>query len=210
MALEKSLLRPLRPVKWPDAATWASVGVPELAKSSGRYYYELELGDEIGDPQIGWATTGFIAAENGRGGEGVGDDEHSWAADGVRNLSWHGGQEQKALWSTLWAAGDIVGCAIDTDVGAMRFSCNGVWCEAAGLRFETRGHAFFPAASLRGQFSFRLAATSWRFGPPPAKEGTTGDAYEALLSADAAVAAAAEAIEGVQTSSPPGVFRRPR
>ena len=54
-----------------------------------RGYYELEimeLDDEC--PQYGFAAPAFAGVLEASG-EGVGDDEHSWAVDGARQRKWH-------------------------------------------------------------------------------------------------------------------------
>ncbi len=76
----------------------------------GCFYWEVEVVDIVGVVQIGVCTEGFEAREDA-GGEGVGDDAWSWAADGVRLLKWH--KAGKAVYGSAWAVGDIVGFAVD-------------------------------------------------------------------------------------------------
>ena len=70
--------------------------------------------------QIGWACTGFESSA--LGGDGVGDDDCSWAYDGCRNKAWHGKDiDYPASTSTIdgegqagiWKADDVIGCAIE-------------------------------------------------------------------------------------------------
>lgn len=160
-----SLLRPLRPLQGGGHDIWLTAGTPSLAKSTGKYYYELRLGRGLGDPQIGWVTTCFEQRVQCTG-EGVGDDEHGWGADGLRNCSWFAGRQAELKWPEAWSAGDVIGCAINLDAGEMSFSCNGYWHPVASLQFNPQGRSLHPAFSLRGDFTLALDSTSWRFAPP--------------------------------------------
>lgn len=68
-----------------DAASFESVRCT-FQVDTGVWYYEVEVVTE-GIMQIGWATkdSKFLNHE----GYGIGDDEHSVAFDGCRQLVWH-------------------------------------------------------------------------------------------------------------------------
>jgi hypothetical protein len=54
--------------------------------------------------------------------KGVGDDELSYAYDGNRIYKWNGSPTR---YGEGWAAGDVIGCLIDLDIGDIRFYRNG-------------------------------------------------------------------------------------
>ena len=88
-------LRALRPKEVPDtASTWITCGVPELARSKGRWYHEVQLQGRFHHPQLGWLTTDFT--EGDMNGSGVGDDAEGWAFDGERQKRWHAAEGQQA------------------------------------------------------------------------------------------------------------------
>lgn len=69
--------------------------------TSGKHYYEIEVAALGGGAsQIGWADLEYVGAS--RDGVGVGDDKHSWAMDGDRELKWHGGLPQSRRWEVAW------------------------------------------------------------------------------------------------------------
>jgi hypothetical protein len=82
--------------------------------SVGSYYYEVQLLSD-GLMQIGWCDaefTGGSELEN----LGVGDDEHSWAFDGLRNICLHNGKETNYLCGNSdcsWTMGETIGCLLD-------------------------------------------------------------------------------------------------
>lgn len=160
-----SVLRPLRPLQGGGCDIWLTAGTPSLAKLTGRYYYELRLGRGLGDPQIGWVTASFEQQDQCTG-DGVGDDENGWGADGLRHCCWIGGHRQELKWPEAWSEGNVVGCAVNLDAGEMSFSCDGCWHPLASLQFNSKGRPLYPAFSLRGDFTLALDSTSWCFTPP--------------------------------------------
>mmetsp|Transcript_35315 Transcript_35315/g.82464 ORF Transcript_35315/g.82464 Transcript_35315/m.82464 type:complete len:777 (+) Transcript_35315:108-2438(+) len=163
----QTLLKPLRPsdLKGVKPDNWLTFGAPGLAKSSGCFYHEVKLGAKIRDTQLGWAALEF-REEAEITGNGIGDDEHSYAADGQRQLRWHKGESVEVSWPSEWKEGDVVGCAIDFDAGEMTFSLNGEWVPEATIEFEPSGREFYPALSLKGGFAMFLPARAWVYDPP--------------------------------------------
>merc|ERR1712150_24493 len=165
-----SKLQPIRPQSIPDRKTWLTAGAKGLLKGNGRFYHEVWLGDDFRGPQLGWLTEQFV--EGDYTGEGVGDDEHGWAADGQRHMRWHCGGTPGVRWPRDWCSGDVIGCALDIEVGIMKFSLAGEWVENAEMRFSTGGHSYFPAVSIEGLFEMHIPRETWQFAPPD-------DGYEA-------------------------------
>lgn len=77
--------------------------------------------------RIGWALPSSCPSSRNLG---VGDDEYSWAVDGLRAMKWHGntspvssriahGVPYGKAWE--WGAGDVIGCAVDFGAGNMSF-----------------------------------------------------------------------------------------
>jgi hypothetical protein len=70
----------------------------------------------------GWADGAFVGASER--GEGVGDDVHSWAYDGWRQLRWNG---SSSSWGSRWKRNQTVCCAVDMDARRMWFALDGEW-----------------------------------------------------------------------------------
>ena len=77
--------------------------------------------------QIGWGLPSSCPSSRNLG---VGDDDYSWAVDGMRSMKWHGNTSPVSSpyahgvpygrdWN--WNAGDAIGCAVDLDAGVMSF-----------------------------------------------------------------------------------------
>jgi hypothetical protein len=102
-----------------DAVTGKCVGLTEFGTISlgkgltipGSYYYEVLLSSG-GVTQIGWASKKFVPSSVSC--DGVGDDEHSWAWDGSREMKFTGGVEEAygIPEQQQWNSGDVVGCGI--------------------------------------------------------------------------------------------------
>ena len=102
-------------------------------------FYEVEL-VTCGLMQIGWARKSkFVGSVSG--GDGVGDDAHSWAFDGYRWRCWHYGQDapygrvplqegdhheksepQQQQVEEPWEEGSIIGCAVQYTATAKKKS----------------------------------------------------------------------------------------
>lgn len=89
--------------------------------SEGVYFYEVILLTS-GIMQIGWATK--LTQFKNHEGSGVGDDRHSIAFDGCRNVIWHNMNHHKHTLGS-WVAGDVVGCLIDFNNKKFIFYLNG-------------------------------------------------------------------------------------
>jgi RING finger and SPRY domain-containing protein 1 len=137
--------------------------------NTGVWYYEVLIVTD-GVMQIGWATkhSKFMNHE----GYGIGDDHHSIAYDGCRNLIWFGAKSIPHQ-NPAWKPGDIVGkdlspsrqseyekssmfsrlgCLIDFDRREVIFSLNGRCLDPFRKLFSstssTSTDGFFAAASF--------------------------------------------------------------
>ena len=85
------------------------------SKIGGRWYYEVTLLTG-GLMQIGWAGPLFQCSPVR--GQGVGDNQCSWAFDGFRQKRWC---VSSASYGSRWRAGDVVGVLLDAGLKQMRF-----------------------------------------------------------------------------------------
>ncbi len=111
--------------------------VADVRLCFGCFYFEVQVFDvaKFQNPQFGFCTQGFASRQDPQG-EGVGDDVWSWAVDGVRRLKWHEGG--KGAHGSAWAAGDIIGFALDmrtAAAAAMSVSVNGSFAAPNGPAF---------------------------------------------------------------------------
>eukprot|EP01084_Bolivina_argentea_P315930 547505_1 len=112
----------------------------------GTCYYEVRLlTDNI--MQIGFVEKGFTPNEEYS--IGVGDDEHSWAYEGVWKGIKSAGKWKMYNNVVKWKAGDIIGCYLNYDKGLIKFYINGVDFDISfiNIRFKS---IVFPAATLTG------------------------------------------------------------
>jgi len=125
-----------------------TVAAPYFLVSSGKVMYEVVLQTD-GVMQIGWCTSDFQGKPYNAGGYGVGDDPHSWAYDGNRQVVWHNGNTSPHGLPAKWKAGSVVGVALDADTGAMHFFLDGVYLGGPAFAGANAiGEGFFPAVSL--------------------------------------------------------------
>merc|ERR1719174_3655119 len=82
----------LRGRTWDSTKEWITVGFPSIAQEEGRYYFEIKLEKDVAAPQVWLASGDFEIKPRTASCEGVGDDVHSWAVDGVNVGRWHAGQ----------------------------------------------------------------------------------------------------------------------
>jgi len=167
--------------------SFGSVGV-KCALESGAWYYEIGV-QTGGVMQVGWAQRGF--KPDATTGDGVGDDQHSWAYDGARAQKWHGGTSE--AYGSAWESGDVLGCSLDLTKGdgEISFALNGTPLGPAFSQLTSDGGhsaarasssssstssssssskpAFFPAAALEGGEALTVCVgpSGLKYGPPP-------------------------------------------
>ena len=109
--------------------------------------------------QLGWATPSFprtldVALTRTRTLLGVGDDEHSWGADGLRRKAWHKPRGVESLplpdsFPVTWAVGDTIGVGADLEAGTISYSLNGGAYHVAFADCDFGTRSIFPAVSLK-------------------------------------------------------------
>ena len=164
--------------------TMAAVGMPAYrARGDDKAYYELELLSEAGALQFGWADAAFEGRMRSSN-MSVGDDAHSWAFDGDRQLLWHRGANTP--FGAKARRGDVVGLAVDMRAKTMHFSVNGSYAApnggaAAFAGFECDAGGVFPAFS-----AVKGAKVRWNFGSAQFKYAPPGEGYAPVSPAEAA------------------------
>lgn len=150
---------------------FATAGAPDIRATSGVLYYEIAVEASEGIPQFGFALDCF-ERQDGYTGEGVGDDNTSWGADGVRNLLWHGAETTP--WQSSWAVGDVVGFAANIDKGAIAVSKNGSWsadCQGLIFKDDKIKEGVYPCLTGSGYtIVYNLDGDkhgTFKHGPPP-------------------------------------------
>ena len=152
------------------AGSFATVRSAQRCPLGGKGYYEIEILERDGQcPQYGFAAAA-LARVLGGSGEGVGDDAHSWAVDGTRQLKWHNGAE---AWECKWQDGHVIGLACDLDKMQMHVSLNGSFAAPNGVVFELAsdavGDGLFAAFSGKtGKVRYNLGEAPLRYAPPAA------------------------------------------
>ena len=132
-------------------------------------YYEVEILGLDSEPQYGFATAGFERVR-GASNDGVGDNEHSWAVDGARQLKWHNGKER---YECTWKQGDVIGLACDLDAMRVHVSVNGSFAAPNGVVFglapeAVRDGLFAAITGSSGKVRCNLGEAAFKHAPPSA------------------------------------------
>lgn len=150
---------------------FATVGVPDALATSGVVYYELRLTGR-GHMQLGFASKRMAVDIDSEHGDGVGDDDGSWAVDGFEGVLWNGGPPRP--WEGKWlpdgAQATVVGLALNVKAGKMATSIDGDWAApGCGVVFTDASmtSGVYPAFTAKGvELGYRMAAP-FEFAPPP-------------------------------------------
>jgi len=134
------------------------------AVSSGQWYFEVEI-LSTGFYQIGWVNDRYVPKPDM--GEGVGDDEHSWAIDLYRHARWHKTTEHTRLSyapDVTWQIGGIVQVFLDLTNHVMSFGYDGRDLGPAFTDFEI-GAGLKPAVStnLENECRFNFGASTFKY-----------------------------------------------
>lgn len=157
---------------------WVTMGYPQLAQASGKYYFEVNLIEGAEAPQVGLLSKDFKPQPGVASTQGVGDCENGWAVDGQNSIRWHRGEPLP--WGQTWPSTEntrklsqmvTVGVAVDLDNRCIYFSTDGKWEEkwlenpAFSKDRIPAGVEVFPAISLKGRASFDFGPY-WKYKPP--------------------------------------------
>lgn len=126
-----------------------------IALRSGKWYYEVEI-TKNGLAQIGFASSVYDGGDSEKG-DGVGDDQHSWAYDGARVLKWHGGTNE--AYGKGWKVGDVVGCCLDMVNRQIQYSLNGSFSPPMGVAFSSISadvKFMYPALTINTSFGGKV------------------------------------------------------
>ena len=141
---------------------FTTAAAPGAVARRGQVRYEITLKVVGGYPQIGWATPKFETTSQATN-KGTGDDEHSWGADGARQVSFHDGRGQ---YDVTWSTGDVIGVAADLDARTLSFAKNGDWIEVF-KECDFGDEGIFPSITLKdGECEVNLGASPFKFPGP--------------------------------------------
>ncbi|XP_012869761.1 PREDICTED: ryanodine receptor 3 [Dipodomys ordii] len=167
------------------------LGVAEGSAQYKKWYFELII-DQV-DPfltaepthlRVGWASSPGYApypgGGEGWGGNGVGDDLHSYGFDGLHLWSGRIPRAVASINQHLLRSDDVVSCCLDLGVPSISFRINGQPVQGMFENFNTDG-LFFPVMSFSAGVKVRFLMGGrhgeFKFLPPSGY----APCYEALL-----------------------------
>ena len=142
-----------------DAIT-GTIGLPEVALTAGKWFYEIVIVEKCTDPLFGWARRGFDPAlgfeEDGwSGGCGwsCGEDDFSYGWNGETGYYLHAGEtypdpDDYDADRPHWSVGDVVGLLLDLDGREIRFSINGILHKHKFGYIIVDSAGYFPTMSM--------------------------------------------------------------
>ena len=149
--------------------------VGDVKLRDGKFYYEAEVIKIVGVMQLGFVTEGFPLSEHSHD-KGVGDLDHSWGFDGIRQLLW---PKKHGAFGSKWEIGDTLGFACDLVNKSISFSVNGSFEAPNGMAFENINAEWLsPGLSASGGGSLAV-----NFGDRPFKCNPPDDSYVSVHSA---------------------------
>lgn len=139
--------------------------VADVELCDGCFYFEIHiLRGHVS--QFGFCSKGFEACENPEG-QGVGDDDNSWAVDGHRKQKWHNGEGMH--FGGSWSDNDVIGLAIDMrhpGAAVMCVSVNGSFDPPNGVAFESISAPYLsPALTASGLIPPHPSLPEWNVRP---------------------------------------------
>ncbi|XP_050524153.1 RING finger and SPRY domain-containing protein 1-like [Daktulosphaira vitifoliae] len=152
-----------------DACSFESVRCT-FQIDEGTWYYEVTILTS-GVMQIGWSTKNSKFFNHD--GYGIGDDEHSVAYDGCRQLVWYGARCTSCVSGRSWKEGDTVGCLLrlETPSPCASFYLNGQIVASNDKIFQFAKSEFFAAASFMTfqQSRFNFGSKPFKYAPKGVK-----------------------------------------
>ena len=149
----------------------ATLRSAERCRKGERKYLEIEvLAIEWNSRLRCGVATASLGSMFSASDTGLGDDDQSWALNGLVQVSMHDGQT-KDYKCVPWKIGDVIGIACDLVRMQMRVSLNGRFAAPDGAVFELDsgavGEGLFAAFSgQKGMVRFNLGGASFKFAPP--------------------------------------------
>jgi hypothetical protein len=131
-----------------DAWTFESARANVGCTREGRYGYHVQIATCSNVVQVGWSTKQCEFDETG--GLGVGDDEESYAIDGLRRQKWHGlsdGLASSQQYGEVWSEGGVLTCLMDLDRGEVSYEYNGIHLGVAFTGVDV-SKTWFPSISM--------------------------------------------------------------
>jgi len=113
----------------------------EIVVTQGVLYYEVEIVELVEmdtHAQFGFALQNAFEKTNNYTGMGVGENPKSWGVDGFRKYLWHNYDLKLLKMEHNWKVGDVIGLAVNIDMGKIAYSKNGCWSKefGCGVVFE--------------------------------------------------------------------------
>jgi ankyrin repeat protein len=135
--------------------------VADVELCDGCFYFEIHiLRGHVS--QFGFCSKGFEASEDPEG-QGVGDDDKSWAVDGHRKQKWHNNEGMH--FGSSWSNNDVIGLAIDMrhpGAAVMSVSVNGSFDPPNGVAFERISAPYLsPALTASGHIPPHPSLPEW-------------------------------------------------
>uniref|UniRef100_A0A3B4Y787 Ryanodine receptor 2 n=1 Tax=Seriola lalandi dorsalis TaxID=1841481 RepID=A0A3B4Y787_SERLL len=167
------------------------LGVSDGSAQYRKWYYELIVDQvlpfvtaEATHLRVGWASTSgyapYPSGGEGWGGNGVGDDLHSYGFDGLHLWSGCIARTVSSPNQHLLRSEDVVSCCLDLSVPSISFRINGQPVQGMFENFNSDG-LFFPVASFSAGVKVRFLLGGrhgeFKFLPPPGY----APCYEAVL-----------------------------
>ncbi|XP_077975839.1 ryanodine receptor 2-like isoform X3 [Styela clava] len=166
------------------------MGVSEGCAQYKKWYYEVLIESidcaDYQDPylRVGWGSTiGFSPYPGGGdsfGGNGVGDDLHSYGFDGLHLWSGHRARTVGSANQHVLCGDDIISCCLDLNAPSLSFRINGQPVQGMFENFNLDG-LLYPVASfspgVKVRFLFGGPHGEFKFLPPVGYAA----AFEALL-----------------------------
>ena len=151
--------------------------VADVRLCFGCFYFELQVFDIVRVQQFGFCTQGF---ERDPQGMGVGDDEWSWAVDGVRKVTWY--ECTYGAFGSKWDAGDVIGFALDmrtAGAAVMSVSVNGSFAAPNGPAFTAIDAPYLsPAFTGDGRYRVNFGDRPFVHAPPDAEDVSVHSVHE--------------------------------
>jgi len=133
---------------------------------TGKWYYEVLIGEQCKEMQVGWMGIKSHPKPYGLSLNGVGDDIYSWSYDGYRKQSFFDAKDKEYL-SDLEPAkpGDTIGCFLDLSSLTIQWSLNGKEGPVFNITRELPMYAALSVYTAEAQPQFILTSSEFKHKP---------------------------------------------